>query len=94
MADIEKTDRGFKIYGKVTDSRGCEVSVQESSIVGRPHVYVFTEDCKGVYRGTPPSPHLSVEQAKQLQEALGKFIADAESPDNWRNREEYKEMWG
>jgi len=83
---MERTERGFSIYGKVIDSRGCEVSVQESSAAGGPYIYLFTKDLKGVYRGQEPSPHLSVEQATVLRDALDLFIQ--------RNTPEYKRKSG
>lgn len=89
-ADLEHTDRGFAIYGRVTDDRGTKVRVQESSVVDRPHAYVFAEgDTPGMV-----APHLTVDQAKELILALERFVAHAEDPDNWRNNEKYKRAWG
>ena len=78
------TDRGFAIYGEVTDSRRCTIRVQESSAVGRPHAYLFTDG----------APHLSVAQAEELIAALRAFVAHASDPANWRNTDEYMDTFG
>jgi hypothetical protein len=90
--EIEKTDRGFSVYGKVTDSKGSEVAVQESSAVGRPCVWIFARHPSPDYEN--PSPHLTVENAKDLIQILQEFIDDADSPENWRNSDDYRETWG
>lgn len=84
---FETTPRGFKVYGRVTDSRGTDVSIIESSAVGRPHAHVYVDPSNA-------TPHLDVEQAKSLVAVLQAFVEDAEDPANWRNAEDYKETWG
>lgn len=86
----EKTDRGFTIYGEMRDAWGSRIRVQESSIVGRPHAYVLADNSEMPH----PSPHLTVDQAKELIALLQRFIEDAESPENWRNQESYRDVWG
>ena len=69
---IEYTERGFAIYGRITDDRGNEVRVQRSSACGGPYAYVFTQDDRGrgayFHMGEPhaPSPHLTASQAREL----------------------------
>ena len=93
MADkFERDHRGFKIYGMVTDSYESEIQVKESSGVGRPKVWVFAYN--DPERMKNPSPHLTVEQAKELIKVLEEFIRDAEDPSNWRNDPEYIENFG
>lgn len=94
--EFEVTPRGFKIYGKLEDSRGCTIRVQESSAVGRPCVYVFCNDTKGVYnyKDGSPDPHITVEQAEQMIQALQTFVEDAKSDENWRNDPEYIDNFG
>jgi len=89
---FETTDRGFKIYGKFIDRYDSEVTVQESSIVGRPCAWVFATNDPKVHEN--PHPHLAVEDAKKLISALQNFVDDAESENNWRNDPEYKKSWG
>lgn len=88
------TERGFSEYGGTTDTNGCEVRVQESSIVGEACAWIHTEDVRNVYRGSEPHPHLNAKQARELAAALLRFADDAEDPDNWRNDPEYRAVWG
>jgi hypothetical protein len=90
--EFEKTERGWKLYAKFVDKYGSEIRVQESSIVGRPCVWIFADNDPKVFE--KPKPHLTVENAKQLIEALQSFVEDAESDDNWRNDSDYIEAWG
>ncbi len=76
---IETTDRGFHIYGKRERSgeeylfgKPATVSVVESSLARGPHVHIF-EGEDGV--------QLNLAEAKMVQEALGRFIAEV--PDRW-----------
>lgn len=92
--EFKTTERGFKLYGEVEDSRGCVVRVQESSVVGRPHAYLFTDDVQKVYRDGHPHPHLTVAQAMELVVALENFVRDATDDDNWRNDPKYAKEFG
>lgn len=80
----EYTERGFAIYGKVTDDRGNVTRVQRSSAVGGPYCYVFTQDAQGrrayFHLGDPctPAPHLTAQQARDLAALLLRFADDAE----------------
>lgn len=80
----EYTERGFAIYGKVTDDRGNVTRVQRSSAMGGPYCYVFTQDAQGrrayfylsdIYA---PAPHLTTQQARDLAAILLRFADDAE----------------
>jgi hypothetical protein len=71
---VKTTERGFMVYGEIEDSRGCVVRVQESSIIGEPHVWIFVDDPNGVYTHGKPSPHLTREQAIKVVTALHRFI--------------------
>lgn len=86
---IEHNERGFKVYDRFDDRYGRAVRVQESSIVGRPHVWIF---CGDGDKDQPP--HLNVELASRLIVALQSFIDDAESPNNWRNDPNYVQEFG
>lgn len=70
---VEKTSRGFGVYGEIP-SRPGTLRVQESSLAFQgAHVWLFLD-------GAPPdaAPQLSVEGAKLLVAALSNFIRDAE----------------
>lgn len=43
--------------------------------------------------GDAVSAHLTVAQARELREALDRFIAHAEDPTYWRNHPEYVATW-
>lgn len=92
----EKTERGFSKYGTITDTKGSEVRLQESSAVGRRCCWIFCDNEDPSYKmsSISPAPHLSVENAKELIKNLQIFVEDAESPDNWRNDKEYEETFG
>jgi hypothetical protein len=67
------TERGFMIYAEFTDTYGSSVRVQESSAASEPKVWIFCDK-----RGDEPaSPHLSVEQARLVRDALNEFIKEA-----------------
>lgn len=84
----------FALYGEVVDDRNTKIRVQESSAVGRPHVYLFSEYDPVSYPAGKGAPHLSVEQAEKLIHALQRFVDHAKSLENWRNDEDYIEKWG
>lgn len=89
--DFKVTDRGFKIYGELTDSYDTVIRVQESSAVGDPRAWIF---CNNPEFETEPSPHLSPEQAIDLIRLLQKFVADARDEGNWRNDPSYRKAMG
>ena len=74
MADRSTTPRGFSIYDQFTDTYGATIRVQESSAATEPKVWIFAEG--GMAEN--PSPHLNVEQAKRLRDALDAFISEGE----------------
>lgn len=85
---LKRTERGFAIFGEVTDSRRNVIRAQESSACGGPYLYLFTHDSEGRELvpcvGTPTgmisiTPHLTQVQARKLAKLLLKF-ADADSP--------------
>lgn len=89
MSKFKTTERGFKIYGEFIDRYKSEVRVQESSLTGAPCAWVFANNATI----DEPSPHLTVDQAKELILALAAFVTDASDDDNWRNAPEYKSAW-
>lgn len=83
------TQRGFAIYGELTDDHGHPVRVIESSADPLDCCHVFCdepgkqwlreEDHFPYPRWTPP--HINVEQARQLIAALQAFIAHKEKQE-------------
>ena len=69
----EYTSRGFGIYEEFKDTRGNEIRVQESSSGEENCVWVF---CKR--DSEDDTPHLNVEQAKRVIEALQEFVDEYE----------------
>lgn len=69
----EYTSRGFAVYKEIKDTRGNEITIQESSNADEDCVWVF---CKR--DGKDDTPHLNIEQAKQVIEALQEFIDEYE----------------
>lgn len=83
MTAREVTSRGFRVYGYVGGGGDLKVRVQESSRAGvGAHVWLFLEgeECV-VLNGEhiQPAPHLSVEGARELRDALDTFIREAEA---------------
>lgn len=81
---MEKTERGFTIYGRVTDGRGNVATVQESSAVGGPYAWVFVRDAEGrdvtFHRPTgshvPATMHLDAARARELAGVLLAFAGE------------------
>jgi hypothetical protein len=69
------TERGFTIYDQFTDTYGSKVRVQESSIATEPRCWIFTDAASSMAATTVP--HLNVEQAKRVRDALDAFITEA-----------------
>jgi len=65
----EYTQRGFGIYDSLTDNRGSEIRIQHSSAASDDYVWIF---CRR--EELDDSPHLNVEQAKQVIAALQEFV--------------------
>lgn len=86
MKEVERTERGFAIFGRVPTANGGSVRVQESSIAFEgAHCWLFLdgERCSDhhLHGHQKPDPHLNVAQAKQLREALDAFITAAEADE-------------
>lgn len=78
MSDLNRstTPRGFVIYDNFTDTSGSKVRVQESSLATAQCVWIFAE------RGEEDSsPHLDVEQARRVRDALDVFIRESEAEE-------------
>jgi hypothetical protein len=80
------TNRGFEDFATVpADRYGNKVVVRESSLASEACVWIFcnpgkswqermdSDKARGV-EVTQPSPHLTVEQAKLVRNALNRFI--------------------
>lgn len=66
-----ETPRGFAIYDEFDDTRGLKIRVQESSIATYDGLWVFaSSETEGI------SPHLNLEQATWLRDALDTFIRE------------------
>lgn len=81
---VRFNERGFAIYEEFTDSYGSEVRVQESSSAMGPHCWIFCAnenfgypDPKGKDRSKVWTPHLTLEQARRVRDALNAFIVHA-----------------
>ena len=71
----EYTQRGFAVYGHITDSRRNTIRVQESSAADDSYVWLFLDPREGVEKvDEQVEPHLSVEQATELRDALNRFL--------------------
>jgi hypothetical protein len=72
MAERTFTPRGFVIYDKFADQNGHGVRVQQSSLATEDCVWIFCEDVTGKPWGL--TPHLTVDQAIRVRDALTAFI--------------------
>src|SRR5260370_29931002 len=68
------TERGFAIYDEFADTYGTVIRIQKSSIATDLRCWIFTEGGTG-------SPHLNIEQAKRVRDALDTFIRECATPD-------------
>jgi hypothetical protein len=66
------TPRGFAVYDQLTDTYGSVIRVQQSSAATEPCCWIFAAQSNG-----GAAPHLNVEQAKRVRDALDAFIAEA-----------------
>lgn len=65
------THRGFRIYADdIIDSKRSKVSVVQSSSAEDDCVWIFTKN----EQWANPDPHLNVEQARIVRDALTEFI--------------------
>lgn len=80
MAKTERyTHRGFRIYADdVIDSKGSKISVVESSSAEDDCVWIFARN----EQWPKAEPHLNVEQARAVRDALTEFINEYEEPSN------------
>jgi hypothetical protein len=70
------TPHGRAIYDEFTDLNGSRVWVQDSSLASDRAVWVFAQ------RGDMDTdPHLNVEQARRVRDALDAFIRENEDRD-------------
>lgn len=70
--------RGLGVYGRVTLRDGGTVRVQDSSLAGKPHGWLFFDGVECVEhlgRHQRPAPHFTVAEAKRIRAALDRFIA-------------------
>lgn len=76
MTTPDRTERGFRVYAEITDSKRSRVRVQESSAATRDCVWIFCNNADPSYglAGVVPSPHLTVDQARVVRDALNEFI--------------------
>lgn len=72
MSNGQYTNRGFRIYAELTDKYGSKIRVQESSLATDTCVWIFANNDKL----DEPAPHLTVEQARQIADALYLFVAE------------------
>ena len=65
----ERTQRGFRIFGRVYSARSGVIRVQESSEAFEgAHCWLFSKEADS---------NLSVYEAEELIEALGAFVSEA-----------------
>ena len=76
MSNRSTTDRGFTVYDEFTDKYGSKIRVQESSIATEPCCWIFADAASSMAATT--QPHLTVEQAKRVRDALDAFIQEHE----------------
>lgn len=73
MPDRSVTDRGFTTYDQLRDHNGTLVVVRQSSLATEDCVWIFSEDHE---TGDRRPPHLNVEQATRVRDALDAFISE------------------
>jgi hypothetical protein len=79
---MEVTQRGFAIYGELTDRPGHKIEVIESSLAEEHAVRIYWHNPKYMRTGTmtgepvPPCLHLNEDQARQLRAALDLFLEE------------------
>lgn len=68
-------ERGLRVFGVIQDTYGHEITVRESSAASGPHVWLSI-DCNQAVMF--PDPHLDLQDAIELRDALNEFIRTAE----------------
>lgn len=68
------TGRGFTIYDAFRDHYGADIRLQESSLATERCIWIFSN--KHGFPDEPASPHLTVEQAERVRDALDQFIRE------------------
>ena len=68
------TGRGFTVYDEFTDTYGSTVIVQESSSAEGARIWIFCRH--GGFPQKANEPHLDVEQARRVRDALDTFIGE------------------
>lgn len=77
---IEYTDRGFAVYTQFKDLNGHQIDIRESSLATEPAVRIYYDNSLNAYRDpvsgqdVPACLHLSVDNARQLRDALNEFL--------------------
>ena len=74
MTEHSTTGRGFAVYDEFTDTYGSTVIVQESSSPEGARVWIFCRH--GGFPQKASEPHLNVEQARRVRDALDAFISE------------------
>jgi len=69
------TERGFTVYDQFTDVYGSKIRVQQSSLATESCCWIFAEAASSMAATT--QPHLTVEQARRVRDALDAFITEA-----------------
>lgn len=73
------TERGFADYVTLTDRYGNYVIVRQSSLADEDCVWIFcnrSDKWPADLDSPDPSPHLTVDMARQVRDALDEFIRD------------------
>jgi len=73
MSDTTYSERGFAQYLRLTDTKGSEISVHQSSSLNDA-VWITADDPTGNW--DKPYPHLSPAQALQVAQALTEYAID------------------
>jgi hypothetical protein len=47
---MKRSDRGFLEYGELTDERGVNIYIKESSIANKRRVWLFVNDSKSILK--------------------------------------------
>lgn len=68
----EINDRGFTWFVKFVDTYGADVSVVQSSSAERDALWIFIEG--GGISNNKGSSHLSIEQAKEVRDAINRWL--------------------
>jgi Trm5-related predicted tRNA methylase len=75
MSTETPADDGPRLYGEITTRYGHTILVKESSFADEPRAWLFITDSP---TSKEHAPHLSIEDAKALRDALDQFVTMAE----------------